>query len=307
MVLFFLDFIVPLLGMMGILWVVQHYEEQKTLGTILIVIFVLYLIGRAFWMLYPTIFKKDVSWDKTAARQISCIFLARLNKSIPKESLDERRDGIQEKIREMEVAMVEGNSTVISRIIDILIAVAILVAVCVLTWGVGWGDMLGESITGTQGASVDSIFEIVAIAFLVATVIRIGVGVAWFFPTFQRISLKLRRLSFQVLFVLAGVVLVPVLSMILRSTDTKKVTCPYNHFMDFRSNTPTFIDYFMERTILCQNCSRTAASSQFKDITQCSEVCIYNTSFPLEYKVLKDAQQVNEDDLSRIYLIPINL
>jgi hypothetical protein len=74
-------------------------------------------------------------------------------------------------------------------------------------------------------------------------------------------------------------------------------------FRDFKSNTSNFVDYFMLRNTTCQKCTAESIKEYAED---CGRVCLYNTS-KLEYKVLKDAGQVNDDDLSRIYLIPINL
>jgi hypothetical protein len=143
------------------------------------------------------------------------------------------------------------------------------------------------------------------IAFLVATCIRIVVSGLWFIPKYHAIGLMLRRIAFQMMFVLSGVFLLPVLSMILRSTDTRRLSCPYNHYLDFRANTPDFLDYFVERNVSCTRC--TEWSKYGTEDERCRTVCTFNVTQPLEYKVLKDAIQVSDDDLSRVYLIPINL
>jgi hypothetical protein len=59
----------------------------------------------------------------------------------------------------------------------------------------------------------------------------------------------------------------------------------------------------MKRNASCVKCTK---ASMRRD-KLCDQICSFNASLPLEYAVLKDAPHVNNDDLSGVYLIPINL
>jgi hypothetical protein len=174
---------------------------------------------------------------------------------------------------------------------------------CIILLSIGFETLISATYQGVQGNTMADISVMIVVTLLVAAIIRGCVAGLYFFPTIRRLSLKIRRRCFQLIVVLSGVTLLPILSMILRSTDTKTVTCGYMEFRDFKSNTTNFVDYFMRRNTTCEKCTSPSLKVYPDD---CGRVCTFNTS-KLEYKVLKDAEQVNDDDLSRIYLIPINL
>jgi hypothetical protein len=242
-----------------------------------------------------------------AVRQTTAIFLGRLSKSHPPESLDERSDALTAKVANMDSATTDiaGNSTLLTRIGNLAGALTIALVVVIIGWAVGFETFITEDLAGDQQEILITLAKIFFIAIIVASLVRGLIALLWFIPKFRVILLTIRRIAFQLLFVLSGVFLLPILSMILRSTDTKKVICPYNHFMDFYANTPSFVNYFIQRTPQCVRC--TEWSKYLGEDDRCRSICTFNISLPLEYKVLKDAEQVTEDDLSRIYLIPINL
>jgi hypothetical protein len=261
---------------------------------------------RIFFVFLPVLRRQDVAWDMKAARQITIIFLGRLTRMIPTDALDRRSQALETKIAGMDLALsdVAGRWTVRSRVRDTALAGGLALLAIALTWIVGFDRIFTEEIAGDQLDIIITIANVVEMTVFGTALLRTLVAVLWFFPKYRKISLMLRRMSFQALFTLSGVVLLPILSMILRSTDTKRITCAWGYYLDFHSNTPGFLDYFVARNVTCTRCTDW---SMYTSASRCREMCTFNTTFPLEYKVLKDAEQVSEDDLSRVYLIPINL
>jgi hypothetical protein len=71
----------------------------------------------------------------------------------------------------------------------------------------------------------------------------------------------LRRRFFQPIAVLSGITLLPILSMILRSTDAQRRACEWFEFLDFKSNTDNFLDYFLLRNATCMPCMRVSVTT----------------------------------------------
>jgi hypothetical protein len=330
MILFIFDLFVPGMMLFGIQWIAMDYREQKSVATVLVLLGLVYVVFRVAWMLWPVIRRLNVMWSDKAIHQITAIFLNRITQQTRPEELDARAVAIQKKFYEMDVGllplcqynfdengepapMIPGDDKDPPKLpekwhkgiwIDIGFA-AFLGVLCIALLGAGWENLISATYQGVQGNTMADIAGIITITFLVATILRIVTGLLTIFvPAYRKIAIILRRRFFQLIVVLSGITLLPILSMILRSTDTKNVSCNWLEYMDFRSNTENFLDYFMLRNATCIPCTRVSATS----FDLCGQVCTYNRSTaPLEYQVLQDAPQVNEDDLTRIYLIPINL
>jgi hypothetical protein len=318
LLLFCTDLFLPGMGLFGILWIAEDYVEQRGTAVALLIIGLLYVLIRCGSMLVPYILKRNLNWELKAIHQISCIFLNRITQDIEPEELNHRAVAIREKVEsqdnglislanpirevgeKVEKALDPGQRR--SMFIDIGISGG-LALLCIILLAIGFNTLISATYEGVQGNTMADVSEIIVIAILVAAIIRGVVAGLYFFPRVRVYSLAFRRRCFQLIVVLSGITLLPILSMILRSTDTKTVTCAYMEFRDFKSNTSNFVDYFMARNTTCERCTSESIRTYQED---CGRVCMYNTS-KLEYKVLKDAEQVNDDDLSRIYLIPINL
>jgi hypothetical protein len=295
-----------------------------------LVLGLLYLIARVGSLLYPILRKTNQGWDTRAVHQIAGIFLKRLiGKPEEKPDLDQRADRIRAMANSIDMGLLEISSPIEpyvwdlvddepaptdarsqvlsadqkrSLFVDVGISSAMSI-LCIVLLGVGWKRLISPGSPSPQTEPMANICFILTVAVLVAAMLRSIVAGCYLIPKFRLFSLKLRRLFFKMVVVLSGVTLLPILGMILRSTDTKNVHCQFREFMDFRSNTPDFLAYFTKRNASCVTCTK---ASMRRDAL-CDDICSFNASMPLEYAVLKDAPQVNNDDLSDVYLIPINL
>jgi hypothetical protein len=137
--------------------------------------------------------------------------------------------------------------------IDIGIA-GVLALLCLILVSVGWKNLISVTYQGARGNAIADICGIICVTFLIAWILRIVVGFLHLFvPKYRAISLMLRRRFFRLIVVLSGITFLPILSMILRSTDAQRRACEWFGFM---SNTDNFLEYFMLRNATCLSCAR---------------------------------------------------
>ena len=79
-ILFFLDLIMPAAFLFGIIFIARKYEDQKKNAIILLILGLIYLIGRIIYLIYPIFLRKGWKWYIKCAHRISDVFVSRLKK-----------------------------------------------------------------------------------------------------------------------------------------------------------------------------------------------------------------------------------
>ncbi|OHT06121.1 hypothetical protein TRFO_25986 [Tritrichomonas foetus] len=304
--LYLLDLFCPGMCLFGILFLAKKYEEQRKVAIALTITGVIYFVLRFLFFLWPFLKKNKRHFYKKSVHQITAIFLSRIIKDRSTPEIDERQKRLKKTIANYDLCLPfdADRFTLVRKIVDLILSVVLFVTVLTL-YCVGWEKLISKSYDGVQLKDIAYICNIISYALLTGFSLRLLFNIAWFFPLTYRIFKRLRRLAFKSVVLVSGLVLLPVLNMVLQSTSTTKITCDYYQFYDFRSNTESFVQYFMKRPNQgCINCSKISANT----VPPCTSICYYDPErAPLQYKVLSDSNQVTENDLSSIYLVPVVL
>ena len=312
LILFLCDIFLPGMAMMGTMWLVEDYEDQKAVASALAAVGWVYLVLRLAVFLYPIWRdRNDVGWDLRTARQLTAIFLARISKdkSVDPNTLDEMDSRMKRVVRDKDDAINindyfdESNAkkSKIKRFVDIGISAVLLIVMCVLQYGVTWRKMISKQYSGIQLDQIIEITDVVGNVFVGSFAVRLLIAIIFFFEKFKKALYWMRRRAFQGIIVLTGLILIPVVNLVLQSTEISQGTCPYNQFYDFNSTDQiSFVDYFSDHPAGCTECSRAAWA-----ISSCADVCARNNTYYAKFAA--QAVYISEDDLTSIYAVPITL
>lgn len=312
-ILFYLDLFIPGSFLMGILFLARKYKEQRTNAIILIVLGCIYIIARVLIvLLIPPISK--FSWYKDCAKKITAIFRNRLNDDQDEEMIKETSEYILDKIKfhEHSIQFTSTTYPFKNRIIDLVITIILWVIMFIFTI-VGWRNILRKSFDGAQLRDISLVSNIVTYILFGGICIRLILNLVWLVHKTDKsdnskkflideFCVKIRVFGYKGLVFLTGIVLLPILKMVLNASATTDIHCGWYQYYDFRSNTESFLQYFMKRDGMgCVNCSKTSANHVYP----CNEICYYDPEYyPLYYKVLIDSNQITETELTDVYAIP---
>ena len=300
------DLFLPGMLLCGILFIAKDYSEVRIMSIIFIVIGIVYIILRIVMIIVPQLDKRNKKWFLKVTHQITAVFLSRLTKDKSPYELEDIMQECREQIymRERGLIFDENHFSLRGRIIDLILTL-ILLATDLGLYLYGWKNLLESQFTGKQLEDSVLICNIITAVLMVIFVIRAVFNVLWFIPKIYFLFNFIKPLVFKSIILLTGVILLPVLRTVLQATTTTVTSCGYNQFLDFRSNTDSFLQYFMRRSnVGCVNCTQISA----KTVDPCTSVCYYNPEYaPLQYRVLTDSIFVTESDLTNIYLIPMVL
>ncbi|KAK8845022.1 hypothetical protein M9Y10_021198 [Tritrichomonas musculus] len=304
--LLFCDLFIPGSFLYGILLTAKKYDEAKKDALVLIVVGIIYFVLRILYFIFPLFRKSGWTWYKKAARLTTCVFLSRIKKENP-EDLDNATKEIRRQIdlREHSIQFDDQHFTRLKRYIDAGITFVIwLVNVIILI--VGWKRILKKSYSGQQLTDLVSVINIVSYIIFIGMCLRVLITASWLAFPLQNSVFKifntLKKIAYKGMIFLTGIVLLPILKMVLNASATTDIKCNWYQFFDFRSNTDSFLQYFMKRPGQgCTNCTKYSANF----VSPCNSTCYYDPKqFPLSYTVLIDSPQITETELTSVYLIP---
>lgn len=306
-ILLFLDLIMPAAFLFGIIFIARDYKEQRNNAIILIVLGCIYFIGRIIYFLSPIFRRRGWKWYIKCANRISGVFASRLKKDKNDVELDAyvKETHKQIDLREYSIQFDDEHFSYKTRIIDAAISFAIWLVLFVFTC-IGWKKILEKRFSGKQLTDLVNVCKILTIALFSGMCLRLFFTLIWLVrPTekiFFQLFIKLKCIAYKGILFVQGIVLLPILKMVLSASATTDKKCGWYQYYDFRSNTDSFLQYFMARSGQgCVNCSKYSANF----VDPCNSICYYDPEqFPLSYKVLIDSGHISETDLTDVYLIP---
>ena len=302
LVIFLCDLLLPGMGMLGAMFIVQNYEAQKSLAYILAGIGFGYIVLRLIPFLVSLWRnRQDVNWAQRVARQLTSVFLSRLRNSKGKDHTDLNNtvETLKASILSHDIAIDFYTYPRLKRIIDIVIAAILLIGMIVIQYIITWKKIVSSQYTGIQLQDILDITDVVGNVFIAFFALRLLLAILYVLNKFKERLTWMRRKAFQGIVVLTGLVLLPVVNLVLQSTEVQQEACPYNEYYDFNvTNQTSFVSYFSNHPAGCTPCSMQAYS-----IYSCYQVCAKNYTYYVKYAA--KAKYISETDLNSIYTLPI--
>ena len=304
MLLFLCDLLLPGMGMFGTMFIAQNYEAQKTVGGVLAAIGWVYIAIRIFTFIYPLWRNRaDAGWAQRIARQITGVFIQRIDtqSKYAHEKLDNTVESLKKAIHSHDVAIDFDDYSKLRRYIDVGIAAVLLVAMIVLQYGITWKKIVSSQYSGIQLKDILDITDVVGVVFIVFFALKLLLALLFLVDKFNSRLLWMRRKAFQGIVILTGLVLLPVVNLVLQSTEVNQEACPYGEYYDFNvSNQTSFVGYFSNHPAGCTPCLDLTYS-----IRDCYILCTKNYTYYVKFA--SKAKYISETDLTAIYTVPITL
>lgn len=301
LILFLTDLFLPGMAFFGTMWLREDYEAQKKVATWLAAIGWIYIIGRILIFAFKYwVDRKDSGWGSRVARHLTSIFLARITKNQDAQTLDEESGNVLNAIRKKDPALNFNDYSMVSKITDIVISIILLVALIVIQYGITWKKIIEKSYSGIQLDHILVITKYIGGAFVISFSIRLLIAIIYSVGSCAQKLVWLRRKAFQGIVILTGLVLIPVVNLVLQSTEITTTTCPYGEYYDFNTTQESFVSYFSDHPSGCIRCS----NASYND-ARCRKQCTHNNSY--ETKHSSKAMYISEEDLSATYTFPITI
>lgn len=306
-ILLFLDLFMPAAFLFGIIFIARKYEDQKKNAIILIICGLIYLVVRLIYFISPIFRRKGWKWYIKCANRISDVFSSRLKKDKEEDVLDAYVNETHKQVdmREHSLQFDKIHFSFKTRLIDTAISFVIWLILLIFLI-MGWQKVLEKTYKGKQLSDLVSLCKIITLTLFIGMCLRLLISCAWLARPMEdkifNIFKKLKGIAYKGMLFLTGIVLLPILKMVLSASATTEVKCNWYQYYDFRSNTDSFLQYFMARkSIGCVNCSKYSANH----VSPCNSICYYEPEqFPLLYKVLIDSGHISETELTDVFLIP---
>lgn len=299
MYVFLVDFFLPTISTMCLVMIAHGYQPALTFQIMTLIIGLLYTTIRAGFQIWMFLKSRKENWVKYITYELSALFFAKITSTRDNDFIEDEHERLRADCVRRDDAIHTDFYSDNRRLVDLGLAVLLSVLLAIIIWGIRIDRIFGSMMSEDNAAAMNYFVSIFLITFFVLACLKIIVSLIYFFRFLPRLFHWLRRMSFKLVIVATGVVLIPILNMILTSTTTSEIACPYNFYYDYQSNQSTFLDYFMNRTdVACQPCSR-ASSLNFP-------ICAVKCSFNQTYRnvFVSDSPFVDASDVIAFYTLP---
>jgi len=295
------DLICSMMAFFGYMFIYHNYTSHIGFGWFFAIVGISYLILRIFFAVFPSFSgQKSSKWSQYLSKRITAVFLSRISKSETKEDLDEETNRIRNRIKEEEASIDFNNYSEENKDKDFLYS-CILFGSLLLLYLIGWNNIVYPFYKGNQLSDIDTLLSSISIILLIAFAFRLFCAYLMKYKDYKSKFIWMKRWGFKGVIILISLTLLPVIDMILRSTDVEPVACGFGEYYDYQNNQTSFLAYFMDRpNVGCTNCSKKSYS-----LKDCEERCSYNYSY--FNKVTTNARYISEDEMTKVYTIPITI